>query len=182
MPVLRGGRIFRPASNASLRRAVYDRDHSVCAICNRNMDELAEKYREARILDVDEKAFECKACGEQTNARPCSSCGSSWQQQLDESVVHRSAVVKEAGYTGRDAEEFARRMESNTSLWEADHEVPLSEDGVDDVSNARTLCFADHHRVTVAGRKRLTRMLGRSKQSRTQHAKETAKRIRRRIR
>ena len=76
----------------------------------------------------------------------------------------------------------ARRMESNTTLWEADHEVPLSEDGVDDVSNARTLCFADHHRVTVAGRKRLTRMLGRSKQSRTQRAKDTAKRIRRRVR
>lgn len=89
----------------------------------------------------------------------CALCGA------DTEKLHQQLLALRAETPGHRAKSQAYvallkayDIPSSLKLWEADHTVPLSEGGDDDISNTRTLCTVGnrcHQRVTaeLAGRR-----------------------------
>lgn len=102
----------------ALRLAVKKRDHEVCAACGRDCRTLRARLEE-RLLPFYEPS-------------------SPWP-------IRRRAC-RWGKFLGR--LKLTRYMCSLRHLWEADHIVPVSEGGANELSNLRTLCLPCHKAET----------------------------------
>lgn len=115
----------------ALRRAVFERDRGICALCGRDCQALETRINERLrgLVGGNTRQLELRARGR-------------W---------HR--MFQRLGVPVLSFHRLAR------SLWDADHTVPLVEGGANTVENMRTLCLPCHKRQTraLAGRRAAAR-------------------------
>lgn len=128
---------------ARLRGSVFQRDRGACSACGLDTERLRLDLEAAERLDLAAAFLECLACAD----APCPpGCGAGvrkrvpWTNRND--AIHLAVTLW--GYT---PDELRR---SPLVLWEADHAVPLSESGGDNLDNLRTLCRPCHRAATAA--------------------------------
>lgn len=141
---------------ADLRRIVYERDGGICAICGCDADrELrAWKQRNKEIARLADKL----------------AWQSRWNLRHD---GRRWGFVDTSTPDGREIRRYTKKLlrrwnpgnwtAGRTSGWDADHIVPVCEDGADlGIANIRTLCIPCHKAET---KKLAARRAKRRKQS-----------------
>lgn len=105
------------------RQLVYQRDKGVCALCNLDTDMLLT------MLGASKQAF--------MSQKP-------WPRWSD---APQGSFVRRTGYNEHP---LLYRIGRTTSLWDADHIVPVVEGGGEcDLDNLRTLCVWCHKQVTA---------------------------------
>lgn len=117
------------SSPAEVRRQIVKRDHGVCALCR----------------------FDCEGAEDLNNR---------WRRVPGLTAREQRGLARELFYYLK-ARGFRitgppERWHNSTSLWEADHIVPVAEGGGQcDLSNYRTLCQPCHRAETTALQRRL---------------------------
>jgi 5-methylcytosine-specific restriction endonuclease McrA len=144
------------AQRGSSRRAqVERRDRGVCAVCRLDCDAVQNDFLAARQTDESEFKWDCLNCDNVGDFNPCDACGSSWMRRRYEQTARDE--VRSRMRQLRFSTRFLADYNGVTSLWAADHIIPLAEGGEDTVDNLRTLCLPDHGGVTADLRKRMSR-------------------------
>ena len=136
-----------------LRAEVFARDRGVCAACGLDCEQLAHAFSVAEQADHAEARRFCGRCGEDAmpgSSGPCLECGTVAYMRIRIPETNRRPVLERmlaAKFPPGFVRDFAQ-SHTRRPLWEADHEVPLSEDGADTAANARTLCKPCHLEAT----------------------------------
>lgn len=136
------------------RAAVYERDRGVCSECGLDTEELFKAWKVARFADHATSTAYCVRCQasippERRRWQACPSCLSIGTVRTQPDTVHRLAVRGRLVALGFPAD-MVKNHGAEFPLWQADHRVPLSEDGPDTLENLRTLCVPCHGRWTAA--------------------------------
>jgi 5-methylcytosine-specific restriction endonuclease McrA len=139
---------------AFARRKVFERDHGVCRSCGIDCERLRVAYERARSLDFKKTILRCRICEyvqDDPAQRICVGCGAYGRSYRAEWPKRaRSRIVRKFAHLGFKETHFVG------VLWEADHEIPVSEGGgMCGLENLRTLCKPCHNAATAALAKRI---------------------------
>lgn len=153
---------------ADLRLLVAARDGEQCSECGLYLAELRRRYTAAEELDRAAFVKVCIRCERQLTHEEIAEGRGTWPvcpdcrgiRTLREFIprTNREAAIGDfleasAFVTGRRCERIAEALRNHglgRPLWEADHIIPLSEDGPDTLDNMRTLCLDCHGEWTAS--------------------------------
>jgi hypothetical protein len=153
-----GENLSRATRRARLRPLVFERDRGLCSDCGLDTEALVRWWERAKAEDEANTVAECSRCAEPAELGAlewpsCLNCGAHRSMVRRTPIAARNSVkvgLLELGFPASLVDNHGATF----ALWEADHHVPLSENGTDALENLRTLCKPCHIRHTAALAKR----------------------------
>ena len=113
-----------------LRVLVGERDHGVCARCQRDVAKLRADYWD--------EVSEAHARHAQALAEGADPYGE--ERRLTSTLMDLREMVMRLGFTRKDLD--------RAQLWDAHHILALEDGGTNDLRNAETVCLPCHRRLT----------------------------------